>query len=61
MPDNELMSWTGNITNWIEWYDYVAESSSWYEAQCPEYIKDSPDLYSSWLNAQKNKDKLKGR
>lgn len=59
MPDQELMIWTAGVTQWIEWYDYVRESGSYYDAKCPEYVKDSPEEYNSWLNSQKNKEKSK--
>ena len=59
MPDNELMVWTAGVTQWIEWFDYVREASSWYDATCPDYIKDDPSLFNSWLSAQKQKEKTK--
>lgn len=59
MPENELMIWTAGVTQWIEWYDYVKESGSWYDTKCPDYIKDSPDMYNSWLEGQKNTEKNK--
>ena len=59
MPDQELMIWTAGVTQWIEWYDYVRESGSWYDASCPDNVKDSPEQYNSWLNAQKQKENSK--
>ena len=59
MPDNELMVWTAGVTQWIEWFDYVREASSWHKTPCPEYIKEDPTLFNSWLNAQKQKEQTK--
>ena len=59
MPEQELMIWTAGVTQWLEWYDYVKESSSYYDAHCPDTVKDSPEAYNSWLNAQKTKEKQK--
>ena len=59
MPDQELMIWTAGLTQWIEHYEYVRESSSWYESSCPNEIKDSPEQYYSWLASQKSIEKQK--
>ena len=61
MPDQELMIWTVGVTQWIEWYDYVRESCGQYDAYCPESIKDSPQEFNSWLNAQRQKEKQKNK
>ena len=59
MPEMELTIWTAGVTQWLEWYDYVRESSSWYDSHCPDYIKDSPEMYNTWLDAQKEKERNK--
>ena len=59
MPNNETLVWITKITQWIDWYDYVREASGWYDATCPEYIKDDPSSFNSWLNMQKEKEKSK--
>lgn len=59
MPDQELMIWTAGVTQWIEWFSYVREASSWYDSSCPDFIKDSPTQFNTWLNAQKQKDQQK--
>jgi len=59
MPDNELMNWTAGVTSWLSWYDYVQESSSWYDSSCPEEVQDSPVEYNNWLSQQKSKEKTK--
>lgn len=59
MPEQELTIWTAGVTQWIEWYDYVRESLSSYDAHCPDSVKDSPEQFNSWLTAQRQKEKQK--
>ena len=55
------MIWTAGVTNWLEWYYYVRESGSWYDSKCPEYIQDSPEMYNSWLQTQKQIEQNKSK
>lgn len=59
MPNNELMIWTADVSRWVMWYDYVAESSSYYESKCPDFVKDNPEQFNSWLNQQREKETQK--
>jgi hypothetical protein len=57
MPDDELMIWTAGVTQWLEWYDYVNESSAQFDSRCPDHVRDNPDSYNTWYKAQVEKEK----
>jgi len=59
MPENELMVWTAGVTEWINYFENVAQRCAEVDAICPEHIKDEPKFFYSWLKAQHEKERSK--